>query len=75
MGKFDESKSLFASKTFWGVVISLIGLLNAPGWLLETINADDLAKIADTGFEAVGLLLALIGRIKAKQPVHVLPPM
>jgi hypothetical protein len=60
-------KSIFASKTFWGVVIALaapmlakVGLtIDAEGW------ANDLTALA-------GAALAIYGRWAAVQPVRLL---
>jgi hypothetical protein len=67
----DESKSIFASTTFWGVVVMFASQLSGrfgytvPGDITGTVN--DLAGIA-------GTLMALYGRLTATQMVHVLPP-
>lgn len=70
----DQSKSIFASKTFWGVVISLVAMVFShfgytivPADQLEL--AQDLAALVATG----GSGLAIYGRAVASKPVTIMP--
>jgi hypothetical protein len=67
----EPSKSIFASVTFWGVVIGVVSQLATrygyqfPGDISGLAN--DLAGMA-------GAALSIYGRIRATQPVYVLKP-
>lgn len=64
----NDSKSLFASMTFWGVLVTLVSpILKSHG--IE-VDAAGLANDIATG---VGAAVAIYGRIRASQKVHVLP--
>lgn len=70
----DDSKTIFASKTFWGIIIGLFGtLLGRFGYTIvspdQIVLANDLAVIAG----AVGSILAIYGRAKASKAVTLLP--
>ncbi len=64
-----ESKSIFTSVTFWGVVLGVVSqIATRYGYQLPGDTAgltNDLAGIA-------GALGALWGRLRATQPVHVI---
>lgn len=65
-----ESKSLFSSVTFWGLALSMAGpLLAKYGFTLPA----DTAGLANQTAGFVGGALALWGRLRATQPVHILP--
>lgn len=58
-------KSIFASKTFWGVVIALFAPLMARAGL--TVDADGLANDI---VAMLGAALAIYGRWVATEPVR-----
>ena len=65
-----EVKSLFASKTFWGVMVSLIGKLAAAGGY--TVMPEDEATITaaiSLLISGIGDALAVYGRVKATKPI------
>jgi len=70
----DPGKSIFQSKTAWGMGISALAFASqAFGWGLDEqdINATaEMVKVAvDAGLLAIGSLLTLYGRVKAKTQV------
>lgn len=63
------SKGLFLSKTFWGIVIALIGGALGVSEDAQAMLTDEVANFAAIASQAVGGALALYGRIKAEVPV------
>lgn len=70
-----DSKSIFASKTFWGAVISVLGKLSGVVFGVE-IGEDSVAQITDLTIAAVsfgtsfiGDVLAVYGRVKATKAI------
>ncbi len=67
----DDSKSLFTSVTFWGVVVTLLSqIATRAGWHVPvdtTGLVNDLAGLA-------GVVISIYGRVRATQPVHIIPP-
>lgn len=63
----DESKSLFLSKTFWGVVVGVAAELTKKyGITLDQAGlTNDLVALAASAF-------AVYGRVAATQAVHIL---
>lgn len=64
------TKSIFASKTFWGAIIMAASpMLGIFGVELSdgerTVLTDGLTVIGT----AIGAVLTIVGRIKAKQPI------
>lgn len=65
-----QSKSIFASKTFWGAVLTLIaGALAASG--KDIISDAEAQDAAEWVAMLVGFVLTVIGRAKADRPVTV----
>jgi len=65
----DTSKSIFASVTFWGLVLGALGPLAAHfGYTLPA----DTTGVANQVAGIIGDLIALYGRLRATQPVHVI---
>ena len=50
-------------KTYTGLVITLLGLIGVSKWF----SASETAQVADIILQAVGLLLALYGRMQANK--------
>jgi hypothetical protein len=62
----DNVKGLVFTKTFWGVVITLVGLVLPK---IRTLDPEAAASVAEQVMQAVGAVIALIGRITAKAQV------
>lgn len=63
-----ESKSIFLSVTFWGILASVISTACKKYGIVI-----DEAGLANDGVTLVAAGLALYGRFRATQPVHILP--
>jgi len=66
-----QSKSIFTSVTFWGIALGFAAPLLAH--LGYTLPADS-SGLANQIAGAVGDMIALYGRLRAVQPVHVIAP-
>ena len=66
------SKSIFSSRTFAGLALIALPLV-AQRFGIALSDAATQAIVQDV-FQAIGLLVAAWGRIKAARPVHILPP-
>jgi len=62
-----DTKSLFASKTFWGVAISLLAVF-APK-LGFSLGEDTIAGLTDEVVALAGAALAIYGRIAAVKTI------
>ena len=73
-----QPKSILQSKTFWGIVIMAVAPYASRffGVDVNVSDAEAAQNIADQvitiGGEAFGAMLALWGRMTARQPVRVL---
>lgn len=67
-GFSQETKSLFLSKTFWGIVLTLAG----PGlkYLGIHLGSTDLSQIAGEAVTFFGAAFAIYGRITVKAKIH-----
>jgi uncharacterized membrane protein len=63
-----DTKSIFASRTFWGAVITVIAGLLLPH-LGVKLDSDNALAIADQCAIAAGAALAIYGRVKATKRV------
>jgi hypothetical protein len=70
-----DSKAWYASRTLWGVIISVLGKAVAGIWGVE-ITEEDTVQVADavtlvisTSVSFVGDMLAFYGRLKAKKTI------
>lgn len=63
----NDSKSIFTSVTFWGIVVGFLSQIAARrGWTIDAAGlTNDLAGLA-------GVLMALYGRLRASVPVHIM---
>lgn len=66
-----ESKSIFTSVTFWGLVI---GIVSQVAMRYGYVVPGDTAGLANDLSGAAGAVLVLWGRIRATQPVRVFGP-
>lgn len=67
MPGFEDAKGLLTSKTFWGVILMVLGLFNKP--VADALGADALSGMFESVFGAVGAVLAIYGRIKAAKSI------
>lgn len=67
-----DSKSIFTSKVFWGTVISAIAM--AVPKLGITSGSPQIDQYSQDAVELVGAAIAIYGRFKATQPVHLIAP-
>lgn len=66
-----NSKSIFTSVTFWGLLLSVVSpLLARVGFTLP----DDTAGFANELVSLVSAAVALYGRVRATQPLHIISP-
>ncbi len=66
----DETKSIFASKTFWGAIIAaLSGLGGVVGINVSPEEQQVLVSAVSAVGLAVGTVLTVIGRMKAEKKV------
>ena len=70
-----DNKAWYASRTLWGVIISVLGKAVAAVWGVE-ITEEDTVQVADavtlvisTGVSFAGDMLAFYGRLKAKKAI------
>ncbi len=64
-----QSKSIFTSVTFWGIALGLIGqIASRYGFQVDAAGA------ANDVVSLIGAGVALYGRIRATQPVHIIAP-
>jgi LytS/YehU family sensor histidine kinase len=61
----EESKSIFASKTFWGAIVAVIAGVAA----LFKIDLGDQEALATVIASLVGAIIAIYGRIKAVKKI------
>lgn len=64
----DSTKSLFASKTFWGAVVAAVAPILIPHLHLST---DAVNSIATQLVTLSGAALAIYGRVKAEKSVTI----
>ena len=67
----NDFKSIFASKTFWGVIVALLATTAAKVYHVN-ISADDQSQIVNEIIDAVQLVggaIAIWGRIVATKQV------
>ena len=64
-----ESKSIFLSITFWSVIVTLCSeVAKRYGLTVDQAGlTNDLVSLA-------GIAMTIYGRVRATQPVHILPP-
>lgn len=67
-----DTKNFLASKTIWGVVVTLAGVFGVADLLPENF-ADRMTDAINLGISLVGAVVAIYGRFKADKPVTVLP--
>jgi len=58
-------KHILKSKTIWGVIITVLGVVGIP----IPLSPEEGDVIIHSIFEVVGVLLTIIGRLKATGPV------
>jgi len=61
------NKFILKSKTIWGIVVMLVSVL------LPAVSAAQLGELAAGVVQAVGAALAIYGRVKAEEPLKILP--
>ena len=66
-----ESKPWYLSKTVWGLVVTVLGILlpKLPIQANSGMLTDSAVSVAGNIASAVGVALAAYGRIKAKGPL------
>jgi hypothetical protein len=70
-----ETKSLWQSKTFWGIVISgLAGLLGIWGKEISPADQDAAVSVALTLVGLIGTILGVVGRVTATKKIAGAPP-
>jgi len=81
-----ETKSIFKSKTYWGLAIAAlcsvinnrtgVNVADQVGPLQQAIQnlINDLPPVISQLGIIVGIVLNLVGRFRATQPLHILPP-
>lgn len=68
----NDSKSIFTSVTFWGVVLSIVApLAGKYGFQFDAAGISGLANDLAGG---AGALIAIYGRMRAAAPAHIVPP-
>ena len=60
-----DTKYFLLSKTIIGAILTMIGALGLPKY----IAPEEAIGILDASFQITGMILVVIGRIKAKQPL------
>lgn len=66
----DDFKSLFASRTFWGIAVTIIAMvLKLFGFDLDADGQGVLTDAALNLFAVGGSLFALYGRVKATKTI------
>lgn len=70
----NQSKNWYESKTIWGVIITLIGWV-ASEYLKVPVNVETIdpsaAETVAQVIQLVGLVVAVIGRIKADSTIKI----
>lgn len=66
----NETKSILLSKTVWGVIIGVLGIL-LPKFGLMPLDDAAADMLAGEIVSAIGALLAIYGRIKAVKKITV----
>lgn len=67
---FEDTKSLFASKTLWGVAISLVALgLKSFGYEISAELQGEMVDTVLTVVQTAGLVYAGYGRVVATKSV------
>lgn len=70
----NQSKNWYESKTIWGVIITLIGWVASEYFKVpvnvETIDPSAAETVAQV-IQLVGLVVAVIGRIKADSTIKI----
>lgn len=64
-----EEKPLSKSKTFWGVLIALVPVIDTGLSLIGVVPAGTLSEGAGILVSAAGSLLAIYGRVKAEKKI------
>lgn len=68
-----EGKAWYLSKTVWGAVMALVGLVSPPAlkWFGATPDEATTTIVAIVGavVDLVGLVLVVVGRVKAAGPL------
>jgi hypothetical protein len=65
-----ETKSLLASRTFWGAILSVTGALaGLAGYTFGPEEQEALLLLGTTIATAVGSVLAIYGRVKATKGI------
>jgi len=62
----NEFKGLLLSKTFWGAILMAVAFFWKPA---KDVSPDEIVAIADHVLAAVGLILTVVGRIKATKKI------
>lgn len=66
----DGVKSIFASKTIWGLIIAGLGFLaQLMGFTVTEADTTSLGTIVANLAEGIGMLIALWGRITATKTI------
>lgn len=66
-----DTKSIFKSKTIWGVLVTVAGLLGF-GDAIPADFPDTMVNVINQVLEVVGIVLTVYGRIVAKEPLSIL---
>lgn len=69
----DDSKSIFLTKTFWGIVLAALGHMGFFTWAAQHLGTPvptDYNLLANSIIGGIGDLIAIYGRLKATQPAH-----
>lgn len=70
----DESKSIFTSVTFWGAVLSFLIPVLTPTLQKYSVPVPDAASLAAKLVSFITFAVTIYGRLRATQPVHIIPP-
>jgi membrane protein DedA with SNARE-associated domain len=68
---FTEVKGLLQSKTIWGVIITILGAILGWGSETQAVLTDQTMLVVSAVVQAIGAVIAIIGRIKADKKVTV----
>lgn len=60
-------KAFWKSKTLWGAVLTVLGMVGLP---IDGIK-EELLQIADLVVQIIGLIMVVIGRVKADKPLSI----
>ncbi len=69
MGKFTAKKSFAKSKTLWGVLIGIIGVLINQG-MIDFMSTEELNQIVGLVGQLAGFGFTIYGRFAAKRKLH-----